>query len=207
VTAPPNLKRRLALAFEFTLPDAQTLTTSILAQRTETWRVTLTSEARAAGSSKVGIGPHGRDFSELSRMSRTDARSIVNTFNRELNNQIDRLYDANPDGDRAYYIRELTVWSDKRAAYKDRQIANQNRATTRTYAQQRFNEENKSGEALYLFAGPPPREPVCAGHFSAGLVDRTYVERNPTPIHINCPHDWEVQVTRIGVPLERIWTG
>jgi hypothetical protein len=140
-------------------------------------------------------------------MSRTDAQSITNTFNRELGNQIDRLYDANPDGDRAYYVAELTQWADQRAAYKDRQIANMNRSTARTYAQGRFNDENRVGEALYLFAGPPPREPVCAGLFAAGLVNKTFIESNPTPIHINCPHSWDKQVTRIGVPVSQIWVG
>ncbi len=202
--APPSLKRRLSVAFAL---DESSLITSILAQRNDTWRSTLTSEARAAGSSKSGIGPTGKDASHLSRLSRDDAASIVNTFDRELNNLIDRLFDANPTGDRAYYIAEINVWSAQRADYKDRFIANMNRTTARTYAQARFNEENKSGEALSLFVGPPPRESVCAGHFAAGLVDRTYVERNPTPIHLGCPHGWETQVTRIGVPLAKLWVG
>ena len=202
--APNNLRRRLQVAFAL---DEQSLVTSILAQRSETWRSTLTSEARAAGSSKTGIGPSGRDLSELSQVSRRDAASIVNTYERELGNKIDALYDANPTGNRDYYISEIAAWASDRADYKDRQIANMNRGTARTYAQTRFNAENKSGEALYLFDGPPAHEPVCEGLFRAGLVDRTFIERNPTPVHINCPHTWEVQTTRIGVPLDQIWVG
>ena len=202
--APPNLKRRLSIAFAL---DEPSLVTSILAQRSETWRSTLTSEARAAGSSKTGTGPTGQDLSELSRMSRADAASIVNTFTRDLEREIDKLYDLSPTATRTDYIQGLTVWADDRAVWKDRQIANMNRATARTYAQERFNAENESGEALYLFAGPPPAEVHCANHFAAGLVDRTYVEANPTPIHINCPHDWEVQITRVGVPLDKLWVG
>lgn len=202
--APSNLKRRLSIAFAL---DEQSLVTSILAQRSDTWRSTLTSEARTAGSSKSGIGPSGSDLSELSKMSRVDAASIVNTFNREMGNEIDRIYDRSPDASRTDYIQALTLWADDRADYKDRQITNMNRATARTYAQTRFNKENKSGEALFLFVGPPPAEIHCANHFKAGLVDRTFVERNPTPIHINCPHDWETQITRIGVPLAKLWVG
>jgi hypothetical protein len=202
--APPNLKRRLSVAFAL---DVDSLTASILKQRNETWRATLTEDARAAGSGKAGIGPNGRDLSELSRLSRRDANSVANTFERELNNQIDRLYDANPTGNRAYYVRELTAWADQRANYKDRQIANMNRQTARSYAQERFDTMNRVGDALFLFAGPPPREPVCAGHFAAGLVDAQYVNANRTPIHINCPHAWERQQSQIGVPLEEIWVG
>lgn len=202
--APANLKRRISIAFAL---DVDSLTASILKQRSETWRATLTEEARAAGSGKQGIGPTGRDLSELSRLSRRDAVSVASTFNRELGNQIDRLFDANPTGKRAYYISGLTAWSDSRADYKDRQIANMNRQTARSYAQERFDTENKVGDALFLFTGPPPREPVCAGHFTAGLVDADYVAANRTPIHINCPHWWERQQSVIGVPVEEIWVG
>ncbi len=205
--APPALKRRLALAFEFTAPDTTALTASILKQRSETWRLTLTQEARVAGSSKVGIGPSGQDLSVLSQMSRRDAQSITNTFNRELGNQIDRLYDTNPDGNRAYYIAELTQWADNRAEWKDRQIANENRGSARSFAQRRFDEENKVSEALFLFVGPPPREPICAGHFARGLVTQEFVRQNETPIHLFCPHGWGKQSSVIGVPLDQIWVG
>lgn len=202
--APTALKTRLSLAFAL---DAQSLTSSILAQLSETWRQTLTSEARAAGGTQTGRGPTAQDLSELSKIARRDAGSIVNTFDRELNNQIDRIYDSDPTAPRSVYISELQAWADNRAVWKDRQIANMNRGNARTYAQQRFNAENRVGEAVYLFAGPPPRESICAGHFRVGLVDRAYVERNPTPIHINCPHTWEKQTSQVGMPVDQLWVG
>jgi hypothetical protein len=202
--APTNLRRRLSIAFAL---DEQSIVASILKQRSETFRATLTEEARATGSSRTGQGPTGKDLSELSRLSRRDAASVVNTYNRELGNQIDRLYDANPTGDRAYYIRELGAWADNRATFKDRQIANMNRSTARSWAQERFDDMNKVGDALFLFEGPPPREPVCAGLFAAGLVDAATVAANRTPIHINCPHSWTKQQGALGVPLNEIWTG
>jgi hypothetical protein len=205
--APDALQRRLSLAFEFAVTDEDALTESIFEQRAGTFRATLTEEARASGSSKTGRGPNGRDRDELRRMSRRDAQSIRNTFNRDLASQIDQLYDADPARSRQSYISELTAWADRRAQWKDRQIANQNRSTARTYAQERFNDENQVGEALYLFVGPPPRESECAALFRAGLVNRDFAERNPTPVHINCPHNWEVQVARPGVARERIWVG
>jgi len=204
--APDRLKRRLALAYEFRAPDVDALTTSILRQRSETWRATLTEQARNVGSGASGTGPRGRDLSEMSAMSRRDAQSIAQTYARELNNQIDRLYDANPTGDRAYYVRELTTWADGRAAWKDRQIANMNRGSARQYAQERFAQENRVS-ALYVFAGPPPRESECAGHFRAGRVTSEYVRRNPTPIHINCPHTWQPVRSRSLQDIDTLWTG
>lgn len=206
--APDRLKRRLALAFEFRTPDERDLTASILGQRTETWRAVMTAQARGVGSSKTGTGPSGRDLSELSRLSRRDAQSIVQTFNRELGNQIDRLYDANPTGDRAYYVRELTAWADQRAAYKDRQIANMNRSSARTYAMDRFEAENQIGpEALYVFDGPPPRESICAGLMERGAVTRDVARANPTPIHINCPHSWRRLYSSVTVDVNDLWVG
>lgn len=205
--APDALLRRLSLAFEFAVTDEDALTESIYQQRAEAWRSALTAEARAAGSSKTGRGPNDSDRDYLRRQSREDARSIRNTFNRDLASQINQLYDADPARARQSYVDELTAWANARAEWKDRQISNQNRSTARTYAQQRFNAENQVGEALYLFAGPPPREPICAGHFAAGLVNREYIERNPTPVHINCPHSWDKQVSQLGVALSKIWVG
>lgn len=203
--APDALIRRLSLAFEFAVTDEDALTESIYNQRAETWRATMSEEARAAGSNKTGRGPNGRDRDYLRRESRNDAQSIRRTFNRDLASQIHQMYDAGLRG-RGEFVIALNTWAQRRSEWKDRQITNQNRGTARAYAQERFNAEN-SGEALYLFSGPPAREPICQGHFNAGLVDRTYVKRNPCPIHINCPHTWEVQITRIGVAQGQIWVG
>jgi len=202
-----RLKRRLMVAYEFAIPDQRTLADGIYQQRAEIWRQTLTNEARTAGSARTGRGPNGIDRDELRRMSNEDAASIAQTFNKDLESQIEQLYRANPDGGRQYYVQALTRWADQRAAWKDRQIANQNRATAQSYAQQRFNVENKVGDALYVFAGPPPREIHCADHFAAGVVDQEYVDANPTPIHINCPHQWRRIQSTIGVTLDNIWTG
>lgn len=203
--APANLKRRISIAFQL---DEQALVTSIYTQRLETWRSTLTEEARAIGSPKSGRGPDGADRSELSRMSRADAASIVQTFRRDLERQIDQVYDQFPGATRTDYVQALRLWADDRATWKDRQIANQTRATTRSYAQQRFNAENagRIAQAKYLFVGPPPREAVCAGHFARGVVDQKFVDANPTPIHINCPHDWQKVTSRTLAPAD-LWVG
>lgn len=207
MTAPDALLRRLKLAYEFAETDADALTESIYQQRATAWREALTEEARSSGSSKAGVGPNGKDRDYLRRESRRDAQSIRDTFNRDLESQIHQLYDANPEGRREYYVSALSQWANDRARWKDRQITNQNRGTARTYAQQRFNERNRVGQALYLYDGPPARGPRCAEHFAAGLVSQAYVEANPQPEHVNCPHGWNKQQSRVGVPLDLLWVG
>ena len=205
--APGALHRRLSLAFEFAVTDEDALTESIYAQRAESWRAALTEEAHSAGSGKSGQGPAGSDRDYLRRLSRQDAQSIRDTFNRDLQSQINQLYDADPARTRQSYVDELTRWANERAGWKDRQITTMNRGSARTYAQQRFNTMNKVGAATYLYGGPSPRGPRCADHFAAGVVNQAYVDANPQPEHVNCPHYWVKQSSTVGVPLDRLWIG
>lgn len=204
---PEALVRRLSLAAELMLPDEATLTESIYQQRVAVWQDTLTEEARAVGSARTGQRPGGNDAQYLRDVSRDDARSIRQTYQRELEHQIEALYTANPDGRRDYYLAALTAWADERAAYKDRQIANMNRGTARQYAQLRFRDENRLQDATARFVGPPAREPECQALFAVGAVPLTYAEAHPTPVHIGCPHNWQRFTGRPGVPLDQLWVG
>lgn len=202
-----RLVRRLSVAFEFTLPDERTLQERIYQQRAQAWRDALTDEARAVGSAKTGQGPTGAYRQYLLDLSRDDAQSIRNTFNRELRSQIAQLYAANPDGRRDYYVTALTRWADQRAAYKDRQIALMNEKTARQYAQLAFKDRNRVTQAQFLFDGPAPVCDDCVDLFAAGTVDQAFVEANPTPVHPNCPHQWRTLSGVLGVALQDVWVG
>lgn len=201
-----RLKRRLSVAFEFAPPDVETLTQSIYNQRAQAWRDALTECASKVGSRARGVGPFGVDRQVLMDMSRDDAISIRETFNRDLEREIERLYTANPEGDRAYYIERLTVWADKRAEYKDRQIALMNNKTARHYAQQRFIDMNKVS-TRYRFVGPAPVCPDCGHHMAAGVVGQKYVDKHPAPVHPNCPHSWTMVGAKPGVDKDKLWVG
>jgi hypothetical protein len=196
----------LAVAFEIAPPDEQTLTESIYRQRALAWQDAMTGYARQAGSKATGQGPFEGDRQYLLDVSRDDAASIRSTFNRELSNEIARLYAANPDGDRQYYITNLTTWADRRADYKDRQIALMNQKTARHYAQQRFKDMNKV-QAQYRFSGPAPVCDDCAAQFAAGVVGQKHVDDNSAPLHPNCPHEWAMVEPKLGVSEGKIWVG
>jgi hypothetical protein len=38
-------------------------------------------------------------------------------------------------------------------------------------------------------------------------VDQAHVDANPTPLHPNCPHAWNITRFKLGVPRERAWLG
>lgn len=201
-----NLKRRLLVAFEFAPPDEQTLAEIIYQHRARVYQLAMTEQARASGSRKRGLLPRGADAQYLRDVSLDDARSIRNTFNRDLERQIEKLYAANPAGGRDYYVSNLTQWADDRAAWKDRQIALMNEKTARFYAQQRFKDMNRiAGE--YLFDGPPPVCDDCVDKFALGRVGQREVDVNPTPLHQNCPHEWKLINARLGVSASELWTG
>jgi delta 1-pyrroline-5-carboxylate dehydrogenase len=203
-----RLKARLRSVYTFGRRFQSTLADAIYEQRADTWRAVMGEQLRGAGSGRAGSGPSGGDARYLRRLSSSDAQSIRATFNRELANAVDRIVDANPAQTREFYQRELNAWARERRAYKERQIANMNRATARSYAQERFEDENDVlTNARYVFVGPPPREPVCADLMQRGEVSRDVMEANRTPIHINCPHSWERTDAGIGRDLDSVWTG
>lgn len=201
-----RLKRRLRVAFELLPPDEDVLTDSIYRQRATAWRDAMTEQAERAGLRRAGKLPSGEDAARLRAMSRDDAASIRNTYNRDLERQIAQLYAANPDGDRAYYIRELTAWADDRAAWKDRQITLYNQKTARFDAMQQFKAHNAI-EGRHIFTGPAPVCDDCAEKFTMGEVGEQAVQADPTPLHPNCPHEWTLVGARVGVPLQDLWVG
>jgi hypothetical protein len=178
------------------------LRNAILRQLSTVWRETITDELRNVGAQGSGVGPNGRDRRYLARIARRDARSVVDTYNRELRNQVRNLISEGYD--KQGIEDKVRAWQVQRRDFKSEQIANMNRANARSYAQQRFDDENDIASGGFIFDGPAPRESVCAGHFAAGVVDREYVRNNPTPIHINCPHWWR---RTGGVIIGEVWRG
>jgi hypothetical protein len=201
-----RLKRRLHVAYEFALPDEPTLAEIIYRHRAAAYQAAMTEQARTAGSRRRGHLPTGMDARYLKDVSLDDARSIRATFEKDLDREIERLYAANPDGRRDYYVSNLTTWADERAAWKDRQIALMNNKTARFYAQQRFKDMNKV-TANYRFAGPAPVCEDCADKFALGEVGQSVVDVDPTPLHPNCPHEWIFTNAKIGLPLDQLWVG
>ena len=201
-----TLKRRLLVAFEFVPPDADLLAESIYRQRAGAWQQAMTEQARSTGSHRTGRVPSGTDALYLRQVSIEDAQSIRRTFNSDLEREIERLYTANPDGGRDYYVSNLVQWADDRAAWKDRQISLMNQKTARFYAQQRFKDMNRV-RANYRFTGPSPVCDDCADKFALGIVDQRVVDGDPTPLHQNCPHEWAFTDAKPGVSLDNLWVG
>lgn len=200
-----NLVRTITLLYSMQDADTVDLATRLQAQRVIEWQRAVSAELQRYGCPAGGQPPTGADAQALSQMSLADARSIANTYNRELGNQVQRLYAANPKGNRNYYFKALEAWSAKREVFKGQQIALNTAGTTRQMAQARFRQMNNI-VGRYLFGGPPPVCIRCMRLKALGLVTIDVMQRYPTPIHIGCPHEWRDARPK-AINCETAWKG
>lgn len=195
----------IALLYQMQGADVRALADELLERRKAEWRTALTELARQHGCNRSGESPRLDDLDELRRMSLEDARQIAKTWNRDVINQLRKLYGDNPRGNRYYYYSNMERWATERARWKNPQIAIQTAQTTRWYAQNRFRELNGI-RARFVFAGPPPVCAACVDLFASGIVAEAFIQVNPAPVHIACPHEWrEVRPERI--PCAEMWVG
>ena len=202
-----KLQSVMRLAYGMRSDEEAVLARNIENHMQAAWTEQMRSEARSVGSKKSIPFPRGEALDMIRRQAITDAHSIRNTYNRGLEREIRRLYDANPRGNRNYYMKNIEDWHAKWQAWKDRQIALVNDKTARYMATQEFNTANDVQGARYVFDGPAPACDDCGAMFAAGEVNQDFVDRNPTPLHPNCPHYWTRVGGRVGVPIEQLWVG
>ena len=200
-----RLTQIIGLLYRMERDDVTALAEQLLEQRKRAWATALAELGREYGCGKPPRAPSGDDLRELRRMSREDARQIADTWNKDVSRQIERLYEANPRGNRHYYARRLEAWSAERNAWKAPSIAFNTAQQTRFYAQQAFYRANGI-EPRFIFVGPPPVCEACVMHFAAGVVGQDYVDRNAAPVHVNCPHEWRA-LRQERIPCEDLWLG
>lgn len=195
----------IALLYRMESADVKQLENDLLDARKRAWDLALRDKAKQYGCSGVPNAPRLGDLKELRSMSREDAKSIAATWNRDVQREIERLYAVNPRGNRYYYTSNLEKWARARAQWKASQIAIQVEQTTRFYTQERFREAN-GVIAQFVFVGAPPVCKTCMGYFSAGVVDGAFIRRNPAPVHVGCPHEWQ-EITFERLECGEMWLG
>lgn len=200
-----RLTEVMSLLYRMERDDTDALAEQLLTQRKRSWVTALSELARDMGCNRTPRAPSGRDLDDLRRQSAADARMIARTWNREVTREIARLYDANPRGNRYYYVSRLEQWAEARNVWKAPQIALNTAQQTRFAAQQAFYEANDI-RRQYVFTGPPPVCDDCIGHFAAGVVGQNYVDLHNAPIHPNCAHEWRALPFE-RIPCKDLWLG
>jgi hypothetical protein len=186
----------------------KSLQAELLSERIRFYEDELTSQAARVGCpNRRGHLTNQAIIDQLNELSRRDAESIANTYNRDLAATIARIGKDAPGAGRAEFRKRLAAWEEKRASWKNPQIALYTEMSARSLAQQHFYERNHiTGTAVLR----PERAvcPVCIGWVLRGKVPLEEAEKHPAPYHVNCPHYWLTMPDKI-TPEEcaGLWMG
>ncbi len=201
-----KLTRVIALFYTMQTEDIAKLQTALVNQMTKAWRRGIEDEEKQFGSQMAKASPpRGRDLEEMKRLAKRDAESIAKTFNRNVENHLERLYIGNPKGNRHYYIRQMELWIQQRNAWKNPQIALMTEGNIRGYARSRFWEENNVGKTFRMYPLTATCK-VCTQIIAKGNLTRKFIENHPAPIHIGCIHEYRV-IENADISCRRMWVG
>ncbi len=198
----------LALAYRYQDSDTDQLANDLLSQEKQAWRTALREKAQQyTGLSLSPRDPSGRDLQTLKDWAREDAESIAATWNKAVERQLQRLFEANPKGNRYYYLKNMQDWEAQRTAWHSRMVSAQTVGRVRDYAKSRFLEENGVQALGHILTGPPPVCDDCIDLMRQGVVSDAVRRRYPMPRHPNCDHEWEEVRAAGAIPLDELWLG
>ena len=204
----PRVQKLVHLAMRWVEPDQQRIRAELTRTRQKAYEDEITIQARRVGCPRGrGRLTSGPSLRALDDLSRRDAASIVNTYNRDLAYAIRTIRAEAPRANRYVYRKRLLAWDGKRKLWKDRQVAEYTVSTARRQAQQDFVRFNDIQGAAVL--GPTRAVcPVCQGWVARGEVPLNVAMNNPPPYHVNCPHVWTVKPNKVAASECRdLWLG
>lgn len=201
-----RLTDTITFLYQYQDADIEALARQITERRKAAWINKLSELARVHGCNRLAGIPKGADARELERLSRQDAESIARTFNRDVRREVERIYAENPRANRQTYYARLEKWAKKRDAWKVYSISLNTDGTARQYAFERFYAQNPTLTRSFVAGGPPAVCDVCLNIFAMGIVDLAFVQANPLPAHINCPH-YYVNAAATPARCETLWLG
>lgn len=198
----------LALLAYFLFPrsEVKTLYDSILSAYVSAWQLAIKEQAARYGCNGAIVGnPPAASLATMKEWAKRDSDSIADTYDKDAENALRKLYDANPLGNIAYYINGMAQWANTRQLRKNLTIGINNVQAGYQLGLQDFHVNNQL-KTKYAFSGAPPICPICVRLYGAGHVDYQTMATNSAPVHPNCPHFW-VSVNTYQIPCSEIWTG
>jgi len=196
------------LAARYDAFDVESIRGSLLRDMRAAYNDELNIQARRAGCNRVGGVREGPILSKLNEKSRWHAESIVNTYNYDLAIAIAHIRQETPTANRYTYAKRLEGWYEKRAAWKDVQIAQMVEGDGRTQAQQDFVQMNGLQEGTARLEPRTAVCPICQGWIARGNVPIRVAMANPGKFHPNCPHFWSMNYKQRGkLNCADLWLG
>lgn len=201
-----RLSKTVALLYRMTDEDTEKLYNELLEARKRSWVSALQTVVQEHGCRQSANAPRLGDLEYLKSISRQDAKSITNTYNFDVEVQIERIFEQTRTANRFVFFKRLEEWNAKRNGWKLAQISLNTDVTTTAYARQQFYANNGLRGGRWIFTGPSPTCEKCVRLFAAGVVDQAFVDKHPNPQHILCPHQW-TPVKSKKLDCTEVWLG
>jgi hypothetical protein len=199
--------RRIFEAYKMDETDVQNLYARLERQLIVTYRQVIQAQLSLYGCQKTVTGPDARSEKWIQGKARQDAEGIANTFDRELRNKIQSIYNGNKRSNRFAYMRALDAWIAQRNGYKTASIALNTLTASREYAKDRFITENGI-EGKFVLTGPPPvcRDCIRIKGYGAMTYKQTRMKNRRLPAHAGCPHTYSQLIPK-AINCAEAWTG
>ena len=185
--------------------DVREIASILEDMRRETWEDTMIGAAARFGGPPIPFELSPESERWIKKQSLADARSIVETANRDAERFLRKLAETQKDATPAELSAAYAAWIKQRASWKVQQIVQQTEYTTQGMARQRFWERNNLTGGKFRFIGPPPVCEDCVRLMMMGDVSWSVVQANPAPRHVNCTHQWEL--VKIPERPQSLWIG
>ncbi len=142
----------------------------------------------------------------IQREAHTAAVSIVDTYNRDLAYAIQAIRTETETANRNTFIKRLSEWADAREQWKNDQISQMAIIGAKSYAVREFVRQNKVTAQAYVGGPRPAAEEECQALIDGEPYD---ADKLPAefPIHINCPHYWDIREAQTALDCEEVWAG
>lgn len=150
--------------------------------------------------------PAGEQLAYLESMANADAKSIIETWNKDATRELSRLYEKNPNASKAFFVESMKAWAEARIAQKALFIAFNTETRAREYARAQFALHNYPDTTKWVFKGSAPVCEDCMQLFAAGVVDTAFKDAYPCPRHPNCEHFW-MPIRKPKVDTANLWVG
>ncbi len=186
--------------------DVDTIRAGLLKESRRIFENELSIQAARIGCpGRSGFLSNGPILSEINGLAAEWSGGIVNSFNFDAAAAILNIAAETPTANRNTYAKRLGIWEEKRAGWKNPQIAQYTEGAIRGLAQGYFVREN--GAQGFAELEPDTAQcPICLGWLTRGPVPIAVATKNPANWHPNCPHRWVTYYTEL-VDCATLWMG
>lgn len=204
-----RVQRLVHLSWRLQPEDAVDVQQQIFGQKRRAYEDQLATEAAAVGcAGRKGVSSPVT-LSRMMEESREEALGIINTYNYDAAVAIRNIYTETPTANRNVYAKRLADWEEIRADWKSKQILLWDTTKWQDQATVDFLANNPELADGYAIVQPQSTAvcDVCRYWVGQGKVPINRMEEQRFPVHVNCPHTWDVHYKGKADDCSKLWVG